>query len=63
MAKAGTTVVLKQGKETKNCVRYESVDANEPLAFDTLYIQKWAARQMSQNGGFPATIKVTIEAG
>lgn len=45
-------------KETKNTKRYaENVDEGPPK-INTLYIQKWAVRQL----GDPKRVKVTIEA-
>ncbi len=50
-------VSLRRAKETKNTVRYEEPEGDEPLIVGTLYIQKWACRRIEE----PETITVTIE--
>ena len=48
-------------RETKNTFRYREEETGEPQAVGTLYIQKWAARQLN-GGDVPKKIKVVIEA-
>ena len=49
-------MTLCRAKETKNTVRYEEPESDQPLIIGTLYIQKWALKRL----GEPETITVTI---
>jgi len=51
-------VTLRRAKETKNTVRYEEPENDQPLVIGSLYVQKWAAHRLED----PETITVTIEA-
>ena len=44
-------------KETKNTVRYEKPESDQPIVIGTLYLQKWALHRL----GDPETITVNIE--
>ena len=46
-----------RAKETKNTVRYEEPESDQPLVIGTLYVQKWASRRLED----PEAITVTIE--
>jgi hypothetical protein len=46
-----------RAKETKNTVRYEEPESDQPIVIGTLYLQKWALHRL----GDPETITVTIE--
>jgi hypothetical protein len=48
--------VFEVEKETKNTVRYAEVAEGQPPVIGTIYVQKWALKEI------PKTIKVTIEA-
>ena len=50
-------VSLRRAKETKNTVRYEEPESDQPLVIGTLYVQKWAAHRLED----PEAITVTIE--
>lgn len=50
------TIKLVRAKETKNTVRYEEPESDQPLVIGTLYLQKWALHRL----GDPETITVTI---
>jgi hypothetical protein len=50
------TVTLRQTKETKNTVRYEEPESDQPTVIGTLYLQKWAVHRLDD----PETISVTI---
>ena len=52
------TITLARAKETKNTVRFEEPESDQPAAVGTLYLQKWAFHRLED----PATITVTIEA-
>ena len=47
-------------KETKNTYRYKEVEGEEPPVIGSLYVQKWAAKQLN-GGDVPRKIKVVIE--
>ena len=49
-------VTLRRAKETKNTVRYEESESDQPLAIGTLYVQKWAIHRLED----PEAITVTI---
>ncbi len=50
-------VTSNRARETKNTVRYEEPESDQPLLIGTLYLQKWAAHRLED----PQTITVTIE--
>jgi len=50
------TMTLHRAKETKNTVRYEEPESDQPLVIGTLYVQKWALHRL----GDPREITVTI---
>jgi len=50
-------MTLRRAKETKNTVRYEEPESDQPIVIGTLYLQKWAVRRLED----PETIAVTIE--
>ena len=50
-------VTLRRAKETKNTVRYEEPESDQPTVIGALYLQKWAAHRLED----PETITVTIE--
>lgn len=52
------TTTLKRVRETKNTVRYEEPETDQPLVIGTLYIHKWAVERLED----PETITVTITA-
>ena len=47
---------LNKAKETKNTVRYEEPETDQPLLIGTLYVHKWAVERLED----PETITVTI---
>ena len=49
-------VTLRRAKETKNTVRYEEPESDQPIVIGTLYLQKWALHRL----GDPETITLTI---
>ena len=49
-------VTLNRARETKNTVRYEESQTDQPLVIGTLYVHKWAAKRLED----PETITVTI---
>ena len=49
-------VTLRRTKETKNTVRYEEPETDQPLVIGTLYVHKWAIKRLEE----PETITVTI---
>ena len=52
------TIRLSRAKETKNTVRFEEPESDQPAAVGTLYLQKWAFHRLED----PETITVTIGA-
>jgi hypothetical protein len=52
------TATLTKARETKNTVRYEEPESDQPLLIGTLYVHKWAAKRLQD----PETITVTIAA-
>jgi hypothetical protein len=50
-------VTLRRAKETKNTVRYEEPESDQPMVIGTLYVQKWAIHRLED----PEAITVTIE--
>ncbi|MGO8683353.1 MAG: hypothetical protein ACLQUT_02050 [Thermoleophilia bacterium] len=50
------TVTLRQTKETKNTVRYEAPESDQPTVIGTLYLQKWAVHRLED----PEKITVTV---
>ena len=53
------TIRLSRARETKNTVRYEEPESDQPTVIGTLYLQKWAVHRLED----PETITVTIERG
>ena len=51
-------MTLKRAKETKNTVRYEEPESDQPTVIGTLYLQKWAVHRLDD----AETISVTIAA-
>ena len=51
---------LEVEKQTKNTYRYREIAEDAAPVVGTLYLQKWAARQLN-DGEVPRAIKVTIE--
>jgi hypothetical protein len=51
------TIRLSRAKETKNTVRFEEPENDEPAVVGTLYLQKWAFHRLDD----PETITVTIK--
>jgi hypothetical protein len=49
-------VTLRRAKETKNTVRYEEPESDQPIVIGTLYVQKWALHRLED----PETLTVTI---
>jgi hypothetical protein len=47
---------LNRARETKNTVRYEEPETDQPLVMGTLYVRKWAVKRLED----PGTITVTI---
>jgi hypothetical protein len=50
-------VRLRHARETKNTVRYEEPESDQPMVISTLYVQKWAVHRLED----PEAITVTIE--
>ena len=50
------TATLVRTRETKNTVRYEEPESDQPLVVGTLYVHKWAVKRLED----PETIAVTI---
>jgi hypothetical protein len=50
-------LTLRRSKDTKNTVRYEEPESDQPLVVGTLYVQKWAVHRLED----PEVITVTIE--
>jgi len=50
-------LTLQRAKETKNTVRYEEPESDQPTVIGTLYVQKWAVHRLED----PDVITVTIE--
>ncbi len=51
------TIRLSRAKETKNTVRFEEPEGDQPAVIGTLYLQKWAFHRLED----PETITVTIQ--
>jgi hypothetical protein len=49
-------VTLRRARETKNTVRYEESESDQPTVVGTLYLQKWAVHRLED----PETITVII---
>jgi hypothetical protein len=47
---------LNRARETKNTVRYEEPETDQPLVVGTLYVHKWAVKRLAA----PEVITVTI---
>src|ERR1019366_9383001 len=52
------TATLNRARETKNTVRYEEPETDQPLVIGTLYVHKWAVKRLED----PEVITVTIAA-
>ncbi len=50
------TITLTMARETKNTVRYEEPETDQPMVIGTLYVHKWAVKRLAD----PQTITVTI---
>ena len=50
------TIRLSRARETKNTVRYEEPESDQPTVIGTLYLQKWGVHRLED----PETITVTI---
>jgi hypothetical protein len=50
------TATLNRSRETKNTVRYEEPETDQPLVIGTLYVHKWAVKRLED----PEAITVTI---
>ena len=48
---------LRRVKETKNTVRYEESESDQPPVIGTLYVQTWAVHRLED----PEMLTVTIE--
>ncbi len=48
------TATLKRARETKNTVRYEEPESDQPLLIGTLYVHKWAIERLED----PETITI-----
>ncbi len=46
-------------KETKNTIRYQETDGDQPPIMGTAYVQKWALKKLG-NGTAPSRITITI---
>ena len=51
------TITLVRAKETKNTVRYEEPESDQPTVIGTLYLQKWAVHRLED----PQAITMTIQ--
>jgi hypothetical protein len=49
-------LTLHRARETKNTVRYEEPETDQPMVIGTLYVHKWAVHRMDD----PEAITVTI---
>jgi hypothetical protein len=49
-------LTLQRAKETKNTVRYEEPESDQPMVIGALYLQKWAVHHLED----PETITVMI---
>ena len=49
-------ITLRRARETKNTVRFEEPESDQPIIIGTLYVQKWALKRL----GEPETLTVTI---
>jgi hypothetical protein len=52
-------LTLRRAKETKNTVRYEEPESDQPLVIGTLYVQKWALHRLDD----PETLTITVAPG
>lgn len=46
-------------RDTKNTVRYQEIDGDQPPIMGTAYVQKWALKKLG-GGSAPQRIKITI---
>ena len=44
------TATLTKARETKNTVRYEEHETDQPLLIGTLYVHKWAVERLAGPG-------------
>lgn len=58
---AETTLVFRFERETKNTVKYAEDAGDGPAVAGSLYVQKWAAKQVGGGGDFPLSLVVTIK--
>lgn len=49
-------VTLRRAKETKNTLRDEEPESDQPLVISTLYVQNWALHRLRD----PETLKITV---
>jgi hypothetical protein len=54
-------LTLRRAKETKNTVRYEESEGDQPPVIGTLYLQKWAVHRLEDPETITVTITVTIQ--
>lgn len=48
-------------KDTKNTIRFQEIESEQPPIMGIAYVQKWALRKLG-NGTTPKKIKITITA-
>ncbi len=53
-------IEFEKAKETKNTIMYGEIQGDEPPKIGSLYVQKWALKEMT-GGDFPEKLKVTLE--
>lgn len=53
-------IEFEKSKETKNTVMYGELQGDEPAKIGSLYVQKWALKELT-GGDFPEKLKVTLE--
>lgn len=46
-------------RDTKNTVRYQEIDGDQPPIMGTAYVQKWALKKLGA-GSVPGKIKIII---
>jgi hypothetical protein len=54
-------VTLTKARETKNTVRYEEPETDQPLVIGTLYLHKWAVKRLEDPEVITATIAAAQE--
>lgn len=57
------TVEFSAEKQTKNTIRFaeEENDLGPAPCIGTLYVQKWALKELAINGKVPSKLRVTVE--